>query len=236
MAVCCRRPAVSFFKGNGDGLLVAYDAASGERLWQFNAGLGIIGAPISYSVAGRQYVSILVGYGGATAIWSQLMPRGWKYGAQPRRLLTFGLGGKAPLPPTAPRSDSLNALDDPAVKINDADAASGTGDFQFGLLGMPRPESQFSRLARPGSARVADRSQRERNLGRRARWRTAWKKECRSTRCSGRSRCTRFTPIFARARAKRLADGKAAATGAPAGGYALNSARTSRLSSLPISL
>jgi quinohemoprotein ethanol dehydrogenase len=145
------------FQGTGDGLLIAYDAASGEQLWQFDAGLGIIGAPISYSAAGRQYISILVGYGGATAIWNQLMPRGWKYGAQPRRLLTFGLGGKAPLPPTAPRSDSLNSLDDPAITINDADAAAGQAIFNLvcsgchGLNlaspGAPRPDLRESRIA-----------------------------------------------------------------------------------------
>jgi quinohemoprotein ethanol dehydrogenase len=126
-------------------------------LWQFNAGLGIIGAPISYSVGGRQYISILVGYGGATAIWNQLMPRGWKYGAQPRRLLTFSLGGKTQLPATAPRSDSLNALDDPAVKINDADAAAGQAIFNLACSachglnltspGAPGPDLRESRIA-----------------------------------------------------------------------------------------
>ena len=145
------------FQGTGDGFFAAYDAATGERLWQFNAGLGIIGAPISYSVAGRQYVSILVGYGGATAIWNQLMPRGWKYGAQPRRLLTFSAGGKAALPPTAPRSDSLIALDDPAVSINDADAAAGQAIFNLACSachglnltspGAPGPDLRESRIA-----------------------------------------------------------------------------------------
>jgi quinohemoprotein ethanol dehydrogenase len=145
------------FQGTGDGFLIAYDAATGAQLWQFNAGLGIIGAPISYSVAGRQYVSILVGYGGATAIWNQLMPRGWKYGAQPRRLLTFSLGGHAQLPPTAPRSDSLNALDDPALEINAADAQAGQAIFNLACSGChglnltspgsPGPDLRESRIA-----------------------------------------------------------------------------------------
>jgi quinohemoprotein ethanol dehydrogenase len=145
------------FQGTGDGYLLAYDAATGAELWRFNAGLGIIGAPISYSVAGRQYVSILVGYGGATAIWNQLMPRGWKYGAQPRRLLTFSLGGKAALPPTAPRSDSLTALDDPAVTLSDADAAAGQAIFNLACSachglnlaspGAPGPDLRESRIA-----------------------------------------------------------------------------------------
>jgi quinohemoprotein ethanol dehydrogenase len=145
------------FQGAGDGLFSAYDAASGARLWRFNTGLGIIGAPISYGVAGQQYVSILVGYGGATAIWNQLMPRGWKYGAQPRRLLTFGLGGQARLPPTAPRSDSLDALDDPALAIDAADAAAGQGIFNLACSGChglnltspgaPGPDLRESRIA-----------------------------------------------------------------------------------------
>jgi quinohemoprotein ethanol dehydrogenase len=145
------------FQGTGDGLFIAYDAVSGEQLWQFDAGLGIIGAPISYSAAGRQYVSILVGYGGATAIWNQLMPRGWKYGAQPRRLLTFSLDGKARLPRTAPRSDSLNALDDPAITINGADAAAGQGIFNLACSachglnltspGAPGPDLRESQIA-----------------------------------------------------------------------------------------
>jgi len=102
-------------------------------------------------------VSILVGYGGATAIWNQLMPRGWKYGAQPRRLLTFSAGGKAALPPTAPRSDSLIALDDPAVSINDADAAAGQAIFNLACSGChglnltspgaPGPDLRESRIA-----------------------------------------------------------------------------------------
>jgi quinohemoprotein ethanol dehydrogenase len=108
-------------------------------------------------VAGRQFVSILVGYGGATAIWNQLMPRGWKYGAQPRRLLTFSLGGKAHLPPTAPRSDSVNALDDPTLKINDADAQAGHAIFNLACSGChglnltspgsPGPDLRESRIA-----------------------------------------------------------------------------------------
>lgn len=90
------------FQGTGDGHFLAFDADSGRPLWRFDAGLGIIGAPISYRVGERQFVSILVGYGGATALGGALMNQGWKYGAQPRRLLTFALDGKLVLPHGAP--------------------------------------------------------------------------------------------------------------------------------------
>lgn len=145
------------FQGGGDGYLSAYDAKSGERLWQFNAGLGIIGAPMTYGVGRQQYVSILVGYGGATAVWSELMPHGWKYGAQPRRLLTFVLDGKAVLPPTAPRGDALHAIDDGTIEINPADAAAGEPIFNLACSmchglnlrspGSPGPDLRESRIA-----------------------------------------------------------------------------------------
>ena len=68
-------------------------------MWHFDAGLGIIAAPMSYSVNGKQYVSVLVGYGGTTAAYGDFMNVGWKFGLQPRRLLTFAIGGTAKLAP-----------------------------------------------------------------------------------------------------------------------------------------
>ena len=145
------------FQGTGDGYFTAYDGATGERLWQFNAGLGIIGAPMSYSLRGKQYVSILVGYGGATAIWSELMPGGWKYGAQPRRLLTFTLDGQAELPRTAPRDNSVKAVDDPTIQIREADVMTGQAIFNLACAvchglnlrspGSPGPDLRESRIA-----------------------------------------------------------------------------------------
>jgi quinohemoprotein ethanol dehydrogenase len=113
------------FQGTADGYFSAYNAATGKRLWRVNAGLGIIAAPISYAADGKQYVSVLVGYGGSAAVGSNVMHVGWKYGVQPRRLLTFGLDGKAVLPPSAPPDMTVHALDDPSVKIRPADIAAG---------------------------------------------------------------------------------------------------------------
>jgi quinohemoprotein ethanol dehydrogenase len=148
---------VLVFQGTGDGYFTAYDGSTGTRLWRFNAGLGIIGAPISYSVRGKQYVSVLVGYGGATAVWTELMPGGWKYGAQPRRLLTFSLDGKAELPPTTAPDRSVKALDDPTIQINEADVMAGQAIFNLacsvchGLnlrsTGSPGPDLRESAIA-----------------------------------------------------------------------------------------
>ena len=115
------------FQGTADGWFNAYNAKSGERVWRFNAGLGIIAAPMSFSRNGKQYVSVLVGYGGTTAAEGKFMDVGWKYGAQMRRLLTFALDGKATLPPSAPPDFKVHAVDDPKLVLNEADVQVGRG-------------------------------------------------------------------------------------------------------------
>lgn len=144
------------FQGDADGYFSAYDASKGARVWQFNAGLGIGGAPISYTAHGKQYVSVLVGYGGSTAAWGSVMNVGWKFGAQPRRLLTFALNGKATLPPSPPRDKTLHALDKPSYKINVADVAAGHDLFiacaachgrNLVSPGAPGPDLRESQIA-----------------------------------------------------------------------------------------
>lgn len=53
------------FYGTMDGWFKALDARSGQLLWQFKVGSGIIGQPISYrGPDGKQYIAILAGVGG----------------------------------------------------------------------------------------------------------------------------------------------------------------------------
>jgi PQQ-dependent dehydrogenase (methanol/ethanol family) len=53
------------FYGNMEGWFKAVDAVSGEVLWQFQTGSGIIGQPTTYrGPDGHQYVAILSGVGG----------------------------------------------------------------------------------------------------------------------------------------------------------------------------
>ncbi len=49
--------------GDMRGNLYAYDDADGKTLWQFNAGSGCRGGPVSYSVGGKQYIVIPTGLG-----------------------------------------------------------------------------------------------------------------------------------------------------------------------------
>jgi quinohemoprotein ethanol dehydrogenase len=143
------------FQGTAEGMLFAYDASTGRRLWGFNAGLGIIAAPISYAAGGKQYVSVLVGYGGSAAIASQFMNVGWKFGAT-RRLLTFELGGRARLPASAPPDMTVQALDDPSYRLNPRDVAAGRALFgacavchgrELESAGAPAPDLRASRIA-----------------------------------------------------------------------------------------
>jgi len=144
------------FQGTADGWITAYDAADGKVLWRFAAGLGIISPPISYSWKGTQYVSLLVGWAGPNP-YGHGMPTGWRYNAQPRRVLTFKLGGKAKLPPTAPYDETVHPLDDPAVVLNPADVEAGDRLFHLGChgchggmlrsSGAPGPDLRESALA-----------------------------------------------------------------------------------------
>jgi quinohemoprotein ethanol dehydrogenase len=112
------------FQGTGSGQFNAYRATTGDKLWSFYAGLGINAAPITYLVDGVQYVSVLVGYGG-TVNAVKVHDYGWRYGEQPRRLLTFALGRATPLPSGKPPRFTVRAVDDPALVIDTNLAAAG---------------------------------------------------------------------------------------------------------------
>ena len=92
------------FQGRADGKLLAYDARTGEVLWTFDAGLGISAPPITYKIGDKQYISLLVGFGGAFASLGGPDPAalGWSYRRQMRRLITFSLEGAADLPSQPP--------------------------------------------------------------------------------------------------------------------------------------
>lgn len=146
------------FQGIDDGTFNAFNATNGQKLWTFDAKLGIVSAPITYAVGGSQYVSLLVGFGGATQMQNSFMKGGWKYNAQPRRLLTFKLGGTAKLPATAPRDTSVHALDDPKLVIDQAAASRGAGLFlaktcvschgiDLKSMGSPAPDLRESGIA-----------------------------------------------------------------------------------------
>lgn len=52
------------FGGEPTGEFNAYNARTGELLWQYQTGSGIHGSAISYNVRGKQYVAVTSGWGG----------------------------------------------------------------------------------------------------------------------------------------------------------------------------
>jgi quinohemoprotein ethanol dehydrogenase len=88
------------FQGRYDGVFAAYDATTGREVWSYDLGLGISAPPITYKLGGRQYVALLVGYGGGyTMGFTPGLPdEGWAYGVHTRRLVVFALGGETDLP------------------------------------------------------------------------------------------------------------------------------------------
>lgn len=55
------------FTGDPEGEFFALDARSGKKLWSFATGAGHRGSPITYSVAGKQFIATPSGMGGAVA-------------------------------------------------------------------------------------------------------------------------------------------------------------------------
>jgi quinohemoprotein ethanol dehydrogenase len=114
------------FQGRVDGTLRAYAADTGKELWQSNLGLGISAPPITYTVDGKQYVAILVGFGGGMAgLGGPLAAsHGWAYGRHTRYLVAFALDGKGTLPVLPPPAPSTPLKTDFVVDNARADAGA----------------------------------------------------------------------------------------------------------------
>ncbi|HIF18986.1 MAG TPA: PQQ-dependent dehydrogenase, methanol/ethanol family [Gammaproteobacteria bacterium] len=109
------------FQGTSDGELVAYDASTGEQKWSKNLQTGIVAAPITYSINGKQYVTVVAGYGGVFALQAGLPP---KYSGGPinARIVTFSLDGDIQLPQ---RPANINMPKPPPPNEDQASIARG---------------------------------------------------------------------------------------------------------------
>ena len=108
------------FQGRIDSTFVAMDARSGRELWSFDAQAPIVGPPISYSVDGRQYVTVITGSGttGGGMTTAGLANYRTDY-HMPRRVLTFALNGADTLPAAEP-PPPLVAPEDASFRPNAA--------------------------------------------------------------------------------------------------------------------
>ena len=81
------------FQGTADGRFIAYNATTGEKLWETPVGTGVVAAPATYTIDGKQYVSIAVGWGGVFGILLRATEL-----QSPGTVYTFAVDGNAPLP------------------------------------------------------------------------------------------------------------------------------------------
>jgi quinohemoprotein ethanol dehydrogenase len=81
------------FQGTADGRFIAYNAATGEKLWETPTGTGVVAAASTYLIDGKQYVSVAVGWGGVFGISQRVTEL-----QSPGTVYTFAVDGKAPLP------------------------------------------------------------------------------------------------------------------------------------------
>ncbi|HVS64141.1 MAG TPA: PQQ-dependent dehydrogenase, methanol/ethanol family [Thermoanaerobaculia bacterium] len=108
------------FQGTPYGMLKAYRADDGELLWESYTGSGVIAAPVTFEVGGKQYVAVLSGWGGAFGMVGTRSAR--KAGVHSDgRVVVYALGeeGKEPERPAGrqirltaiPHDSSAEAID-----------------------------------------------------------------------------------------------------------------------------
>jgi len=113
------------FQGNKAGEFVAYDAASGDRVWTSKLSGDAAAAPMTYEIDGEQYVSVLSGWG-STSNLTYGVALEKPVSAEPGRVITFKLGGTAEMP---------NPLE---YNVVETPKAALAGDAESWQLGMQR--------------------------------------------------------------------------------------------------
>ena len=79
------------FFGTPEGKFIALDDETGQELWSFQTGSGIVGQPITWEQNGEQYVSVISGWGGAVPLWGGEVAKKVNYLNQGGTLWTFRL-------------------------------------------------------------------------------------------------------------------------------------------------
>ncbi len=79
------------FYGTPEGYLLGLDAKTGEEVYKFNTGSGIVGSPITWEQDGEQYLSVVSGWGGAVPLWGGEVAKRVKHLNQGGTVWTFKL-------------------------------------------------------------------------------------------------------------------------------------------------
>lgn len=67
------------FIGTPEGKFLALDDETGEILYSFQTGSGIVSSPITWEQNGEQYISVVSGWGGAVPLWGGEVAKTVKY-------------------------------------------------------------------------------------------------------------------------------------------------------------
>jgi len=79
------------FTGTPEGYLKAFNAKTGQELWKFNTGSGVVGSPITWEQDGEQYVAVMSGWGGAVPLWGGEVAKTFREISQGGSLWVFKL-------------------------------------------------------------------------------------------------------------------------------------------------
>lgn len=86
------------FQGQLNGTFVAYDAATGEKLWSEQLNSGVLSGPSTFEIDGTQYVTVTTGWGEAYGLAAGFL---FDKTVPPAlgKVVTFKIGGDATIPP-----------------------------------------------------------------------------------------------------------------------------------------
>ena len=89
------------FQGKTDGVFAAYNAATGEKLWNQQVNSGVQAAPSTFEMDGEQYIAVATGWGGS---WAVNLGVYWDEAVAPDvgHIIVFKLGGEGAVPEFTP--------------------------------------------------------------------------------------------------------------------------------------
>ncbi len=99
------------FQGDQKGEFAAFAADTGEMLWSAHAGTGIQAGPVTYEIDGRQYVTVVGGWGVDLGVFQGDPAEDPDLDAI-GRVLTYALGGDATVPPATAQKRTVANLPD----------------------------------------------------------------------------------------------------------------------------
>ena len=87
------------FQGTSRGTFAAFSADKGEKLWERETKVGVMAAPVTYTVDGEQYVTVVAGWGGIKGLMGvdPLNAASTKY-LNAGHVITYKIGGKGGTP------------------------------------------------------------------------------------------------------------------------------------------